>query len=61
MLLIASDNVKEYELLLSPDAVNNANPEIEYKRGPSDRSSSLPSEEARFFWPAIAPGGYAPL
>jgi hypothetical protein len=36
ILLAASDNVEAYELLLGPDAVDDTDPEVEWKRGPGD-------------------------
>lgn len=79
--LVATDNEEAYELFLGPEAVDDTDPEVEWKRGEGDvrdpdsrrrkRSLALPTvckdgpssppggDEARLFWPTVAPGEYA--
>ncbi|KAL5324317.1 hypothetical protein ACEPPN_008862 [Leptodophora sp. 'Broadleaf-Isolate-01'] len=79
ILLAVTERVEAYELFLGAEAVDDTEPEVEWKRGVGEardadsrrlyRSLALPTvckvgpsspggEEARLFWPTLAPGEY---
>jgi hypothetical protein len=67
MLLAATDKVEAYELLLGPDAVDDTDPNVEWKRGTGEMRnvdsrcgwpSSTGGDDARLFCPADILGEY---